>query len=202
VSSIGSFSNGDLVQVSPGSPPAPGGLQLASLRGEVTGDPISSERVQDLVLTEVATGRGSVLVGSREPLPGPRVHAQGPLGTFARPGSAPLTVLFAEEAQPAPGGASRLVQRALVRLDGGAPGTAEFEEDALWGATTRPLIRRGLLSDTYVVFQGLLPDGSVSLTVKEIPLASLVWLGVGLLMAGGLALILVSTPRGRTQNQE
>lgn len=194
----GGASTGDQVQVSPGG--MSGSIHLAAVRGEATGSVVSSERVQDLVLTEIAAGKGRVVAGSRESLPGPRVRVEGPLGTFARPGAPPLTVLFVQEVRPVQGGASRLVQRALLGLDGGAPGVAEFEEDVLWGATTRPLIRRGLISDTYVVFQGLLSDGSASLTVKDVPLASLVWLGVGLMVAGGTGLIVVG--RSRSPNRD
>jgi cytochrome c-type biogenesis protein CcmF len=202
-SSVASFSTGELADLEPGGPPGSGNLRVSAVVGEAVGDRLSSERIQDVVLTEVAAGRGRVVVGSPEPPPGPRLRVEGPLGTFSSSTGRSLTVLFAREALPATGTASRLVQRAAVELDGRPLGVAEFEEDALWGATTRPLIRRGLLSDTYVVFQGLQPDGSAPLTVKEVPLASLVWVGVGLLVAGGMGLIATGRPRGPVpQNQE
>ncbi|MEM3086254.1 MAG: cytochrome c biogenesis protein CcsA [Halobacteria archaeon] len=194
-SSTASFSTGELADLAPGGPPGPGNLRVSAVVGEAVGDLLSSERVQDVVLTEVAAGRGRVVVGSPEPPPGPRLRAEGPLGTFSPSTGRPLTVIFAREALPATGTASRLVQRAAVELDGSPLGVAEFEEDALWGATTRPLIRRGLLSDTYIVFQGLQPDGRAPLTVKEVPLSILVWIGVALLVAGGAGLLWVAKPR-------
>lgn len=198
-SSVAAFSPGEGLSVAPGgSEPLGSGLRISSIRGEVVGSVASSEEVGGLFLSEVVAGEARVVVGSEEPLPGPRVRAEGRMGAFSGNESGPLTVMLAEEIGPARG-SPRLVQRARLAVDG-AGGVAEFEEDALWGTTTRPYIRPGLLSDTYVVFQGLLDDGTVALTVKEVPLASLVWIGVGLMVGGGSALIVVARPRRRAED--
>ncbi len=205
VTSIAAFSAGDAVRLAAGGPADPvHGIRVASVQGEVTGAVLSTDAAQGLILSEVGTGKARVLVGSREPLPGPGVTVRGPLGMFPRSAGEPLTVMLAEEARPALRGSPRFVQQALLAFDGSAAGAAEFEEDALWGSSTRPYIRRGLLSDTYVIFQGVLSDGTVALTVKEVSLAILVWAGVALMMAGGTGLLVVARPRERRptgQNQ-
>jgi cytochrome c-type biogenesis protein CcmF len=73
--------------------------------------------------------------------------------------------------------------------------TAVFWKSRQFGFITRPAMRYGLLSDTQVEFQGSLPHqiqlGTIDLTVKRRPLASLMWCGCALLLVGVL-LTLVS----------
>lgn len=202
VSSIAAFSTGEAVPLAAGGPAdSVHGIRLVSVRGEATGAVISTEVVREFTFSEVGAGKAGVLVGSREPLPGPVVTVRGPMGMFPKSAGEPLTVMLAEEARLALG-SPRFVQQALLSFDGSIAGAAEFEEDARWGSTTRPYIRRGLLSDTYVIFQGVLPDGTVALTVKEIPLASLVWAGVALMVAGGVGLLVVTRPRAQPLSRQ
>jgi cytochrome c biogenesis factor len=68
--------------------------------------------------------------------------------------------------------------------------TAVFWKSRQFGFITRPAMRYGLLSDTQVEFQGSIPHqiqlASIDIDVKRRPLASLMWGGCALLVAGVL----------------
>ena len=68
--------------------------------------------------------------------------------------------------------------------------TAVFLKSRQFGYITRPTVRRGLLSDTQVEFQGSLPHQieleTIEVKVKKQPFASLMWSGCVLLIAGVL----------------
>ncbi len=68
--------------------------------------------------------------------------------------------------------------------------TAVFLKSRQFGYITRPAVRRGLLSDTQVEFQGSLPHQieleTIEVKVKKQPFASLMWSGCVLLIAGVL----------------
>lgn len=67
---------------------------------------------------------------------------------------------------------------------------AVFLKSRQFGYITRPTIRRGLLSDTQVEFQGSVPHQieleTIEVKVKKQPFASLMWIGCVLLIAGVL----------------
>jgi cytochrome c-type biogenesis protein CcmF len=67
---------------------------------------------------------------------------------------------------------------------------AVFLKSRQFGYITRPTIRRGLLSDTQVEFQGSVPHQieleTIEVKVKKQPFASLMWSGCVLLIAGVL----------------
>jgi cytochrome c-type biogenesis protein CcmF len=68
--------------------------------------------------------------------------------------------------------------------------TAVFLKSRQFGYITRPTVRRGLLSDTQVEFQGSLPHQieleTIEVKVKKQPFASLMWSGCVLMIAGVL----------------
>jgi len=68
--------------------------------------------------------------------------------------------------------------------------TPVFLKSRQFGYITRPAVRRGLLSDTRVEFQGALPHQieleTIEINVKKQPFASLMWIGCVLLIAGVL----------------
>ncbi len=68
--------------------------------------------------------------------------------------------------------------------------TPVFLKSRQFGFITRPAVRRGLLSDTKIEFQGSLPHQieleTIEINVKKQPFASLIWGGCVLLIAGVL----------------
>lgn len=65
-----------------------------------------------------------------------------------------------------------------------------FLKSRQFGYITRPVVRRGLLSDTQIKFQGALPhqieQDTLKINIKKQPFASLVWSGCVLLIVGVL----------------
>jgi len=68
--------------------------------------------------------------------------------------------------------------------------TPVFLKSRQFGYIARPAVRRGLLSDTQVEFQGALPHQieleTIEINVKKQPFASLIWIGCTLLIVGVL----------------
>jgi len=68
--------------------------------------------------------------------------------------------------------------------------TPVFLKSRQFGYITRPVVRRGLLSDTQIKFQGALPhqieQDTLKINIKKQPFASLVWSGCVLLIVGVL----------------
>ena len=68
-----------------------------------------------------------------------------------------------------------------------ASGTPEVINDRKWGLVTHVYIKRGILNDVYVIFQGFSPHQEniiIPITVKVVPYITFLWMGILLLIIG------------------
>lgn len=68
-----------------------------------------------------------------------------------------------------------------------ASGIPEVINDRAWGLVTHVYIKRGILNDVYVIFQGFSPHEEniiIPITVKVVPYITFLWMGILLLIIG------------------